>query len=400
MIKPKPFDQEFERLKELESYDILDTLPEKDYDEMTAIAAEICGTSILLISLVDSDRQWFKSHHGLEATETPREVAFCAHAINDKNNMLIVQDSRRDKRFFDNPLVTGDPNVVFYAGVPLLSEGGMPLGTLCVIDDHPKILSKGQIDSLVSLGSQVMNILNLRRTKKTLEHSVIALKEKNKEIEQFAYIAAHDLKSPLIGISSMVELLTGFYNSKLDDKGKKMLSLMGKSAEKLRRLVDGLLEYGRSDHILKQKKIKANVKALSTEIKSLFAYEKDLNFVLRTELTEINVNRTALDQILINLMANAIKYSDKEKVEIELGIGEDDKFYFFHLKDNGPGIEERYREKIFKIFEVLAHEDKFGNVGNGLGLATVKKSIEKLGGTIRVESEIGRYTNFIFSIEK
>lgn len=400
MIKPKSFEQEFERLKDLQSYDILDSLPEDDYDEMTAIAAEICGAQISLISLVDADRQWFKSHHGLDATETPREIAFCAHAINDKNNVLIVQDSRRDQRFFDNPLVTGEPNVVFYAGVPLLSEAGMPLGTLCVIDDHPKILSQGQVKSLKSLGNQVMNILNLRRTKLNLERSLQELKERNKEIEQFAYIAAHDLKSPLIGISSMVELFSGFYNSKLDERGKKMLSLMGKSSDKLRRLVDGLLEYGKSDYLIARKKSKVELVTLINEIAGLFAYEQDLKLRFDTDLNEISINRTALDQIFINLIANAIKYSDKEQVEIEIGIKQDETYYLFNIKDNGPGIELAYRERIFKIFEVLALEDKFGDVGNGVGLATVKKMVEKLGGTIKVESELGLFTNFIFSIEK
>ena len=133
MIAPKEFSKETERLQELDSFSILDTLPEIDYDNLTAIAAEICGTQISLISLVDNKRQWFKSHHGLGATETPKEFAFCAHAINDPGSPLIVQDARRDERFSDNPLVTGEPNVIFYAGVPLVSDAGLPLGTLCVI---------------------------------------------------------------------------------------------------------------------------------------------------------------------------------------------------------------------------------------------------------------------------
>ncbi len=149
MIPPKDHIKEKERLAALDSYSILDTLPEEDYDNLTAIAAEICGTPISLVSLLDNERQWFKSHHGLGATETPKEFAFCAHAINEDDDIFIVQDSRTDERFHDNPLVIGEPRVIFYAGIPLTTEEGLPLGTLCVIDHKPKLLSQGQLNSFL-----------------------------------------------------------------------------------------------------------------------------------------------------------------------------------------------------------------------------------------------------------
>ena len=220
MIAAKEHNNEKERQKNLESYSILDTLPETDYDNLTAIAAEICGTPISLISLIDNKRQWFKSHHGLDATETPREYAFCAHAINNAENVLIVQDARKDERFFDNPLVTGDPHVIFYAGVQLISDD-LPLGTLCVVDHKPHLLSQSQIGSLKALSNQVMILLELRKNKKLLEETIINLGEKNQELERFAFIAAHDLKSPLIGISSVVQIFSEAYSTILDDEGKK-----------------------------------------------------------------------------------------------------------------------------------------------------------------------------------
>ena len=158
---------EKERIEELKSFDILDSIEEEDYDFLTRMASEICGTKIALVSLIDKNRQWFKSHHGLDARETPREYAFCAHAINKPNEILLVEDSRLDDRFHDNPLVTGDPHVIFYAGVPLVTENGLALGTLCAIDDKPKTLSENQITSLKALSNQVVKILNLR--KKTIE---------------------------------------------------------------------------------------------------------------------------------------------------------------------------------------------------------------------------------------
>ena len=184
MITPQIPLNETERQKDLESYSILDTLPEVDYDNLSAIAAEICGTSISLISLIDNNRQWFKSHHGYKEKETPRNHAFCAHAINDPEDIFVIQDARNDERFHDNPLVTGEPHFIFYAGVPLTNENGMALGTLCVIDHKAKQLNESQLNSLKALSNQVMNLLELRKAKKSLEDSHENLEEKNIELER------------------------------------------------------------------------------------------------------------------------------------------------------------------------------------------------------------------------
>jgi len=400
MIAPKIFPKEKERLKDLNSYNILDSLSESDYDNLTEIAAEICGTPISLISLVDNKRQWFKSHHGLDATETPKEMAFCAHAINDPENVLIVPDSRLDERFHDNPLVVSDPNVIFYAGVPLISEIGMPLGTLCVIDNEPRLLSQSQIKSLRALSVQVMNLFKLRKKKRILEEALNTLEEKNKELERFAFVAAHDLKSPLIGISSLIHVFLEKYGLKIDDHGKKLLKTIENSSIKLKNLIDGLLAYSRSESVLKEEKTTINIKKVTNDILKLFTYENDINFVLESSITNAHLNRTAIEQILINLVANAIKYSDKDKTDIKIGVSECEILYEFYVQDNGSGIAPDHQKKIFQIFEIIAEHDKYGKKGNGIGLATVKKIVEKSGGTIKVESELGKGSKFIFTLEK
>ena len=164
-------ENEAARLAELEQYNILDTLPEEAFDSLTRLAAQICDTPIALVSLIDAHRQWFKAKVGIDAPETPRDIAFCAHAIH-QSDILIVPDTMHDPRFADNPLVTKDPNIRFYAGMPLITPTGHAMGTLCVIDRMPKQLTSDQMTALRILGQQVVSQLELRRRTITLEHTV------------------------------------------------------------------------------------------------------------------------------------------------------------------------------------------------------------------------------------
>ncbi|HEY0231671.1 MAG TPA: sensor domain-containing diguanylate cyclase [Dokdonella sp.] len=182
---------ERERQTELDRYRILDSLPEQGYDDLVKIASAICGTPMGLVSLIDRERQWFKARTGLDAGETPRDVSFCGHAIHRPGHLFIVQDALADERFVDNPLVTGDPKIRFYAGAPLVTPGGHAVGTLCVIDREPRTLEPFQIEAMQGLSRQVVALMELRRAYDQLRHHLgerdwyeLQLKQYQSELEQ------------------------------------------------------------------------------------------------------------------------------------------------------------------------------------------------------------------------
>ena len=196
------------RLKALLEYKVMDTLPEQAYDNFTRLASIICNTPIALITLLDDQRQWFKSKIGLERSEIPREDAFCNHAIMRPEDILIVNDATRDKRFTDNPLVTTEPHIRFYTGVPLVTSNGEALGTICVFDTKPREITQDQLDALQVLSNEVMGQFELRRSIVNLEQSILKqenyidqLQEYQRELEKVrAELENQSLTDPLTGV--------------------------------------------------------------------------------------------------------------------------------------------------------------------------------------------------------
>ncbi len=401
MIFPDIPQNELMRIAALKDYSILDTIPEQEYDDITFLASRICKTPISLISLIDNERQWFKSHHGIEATETPRGLAFCAHAINDKNNILIVPDSRKDLRFHDNPLVTNNPHVVFYAGIPLVNKEGFPLGTLCVIDNEPNSLDEFQLKALKALSNQIISLFELRKKTAQLEIKARQVEAQNIVLEKFAGTAAHDLKSPLATIVMVTELFELQYADRLDKEGLELVQMINTSAFSLSHFIDGILNYSQNTKVLSDEKEEVSIHSIIDNIIHLIDSNKEIHLVISPDDDfSIFTNKVAVEQIFLNLLVNAVKYNDKDIKHISVTFEEQGDYFKFNIIDNGQGIKYEDQERIFQIFETTSNADKSGLKGTGIGLATVKWLVEGMGGTIHLTSEVGKGANFEFTLHK
>lgn len=384
MQKPEIPDNEHLRFEALDAYKILDTLPEDEYDALTKIAAQICGTPIALVTLVDHNRQWFKSHHGLNATETPRDFAFCAHAINTPDELFIIPDATKDERFHDNPLTINDPNVVFYAGAPLNTKDGYSLGTLCVIDTKPREgLTENQQESLKALANQVISQFELRKKNRFLEDLNDEIIKKNVQLDQFAYRLTHDLKVPIRGINSLLIFIKEDYKTLLEDTElEACIDLIYSRNEYMDFLINGILEYTKvsNDQICFED---FNVESTIQYIVNNGALHIPTHINFRNCDTFIRQSKIGFVQIIQNLLSNTTKHTDKEECNVWISLTENETNYSFVYEDDGPGIPEKYWLKVFELFETV--NSKYGK-NAGIGLSTIKAIVDRLVGTIYLKN--------------
>lgn len=396
MIRPEIPLNEDERLVALESFHVLDTAEEEAYDAITRIAADICHTPIALVSLIDSNRQWFKSHHGIDVSETPRELAFCAHAINTPESLLIVKDSTKDMRFKHNPLVVNNPKVRFYAGAPLNTKGGFPIGTLCVIDTKPRNdFSPEQQACLQALANQVMAQLELRRQNIHQQLVNEELTQKNAQLKHFTYRLAHDMKTPLHGISTLVGFIKEDYPHLLKETEiPDWLNTIDDRVNYMEALINGIIKYTNlmNDPIeFEAFHLAEEVKAIEEKIGSTTPFD----LVLKNCDHQITHSLKGFIQVFSELITNSIKFSEQSEPQIEIAFYEEKDLYHFTYEDNGPGVPEQLWDKVFVMFETIRR----GKVTDtGLGLATVKAIVEKLGGKIQLRHRSDHRPGICFDI--
>lgn len=400
MIKPIMPENESNRLKALQSYQILDTLPEEEYNEITKLAAIICNTPISQISLIDKKRQFIKAAFGLEIQESDRDIAFCSHSILNPADVMIVTDSRNDERFHDNPFVVEEPKIIFYAGMPLVSSDGYSLGALCVIDHVPRKLSAKQLEALNYLSRQTIKLFELRKANAVLKVSQKRLKAYSEQMESFAYMASHDLKEPARMVNNFMQLLEKKYATQLDEKAKKYIYFASDGAKRMMVLIDDLLAFAKVNNETNTNE-EVNTNQLLNEVTAYLKgviEEKNANIVYG-ELPVIFASATGIKILFRNLISNALKYQSADKQSfVEISYKETNTYWQFVVQDNGIGIDSKNLETVFQMFKRLHNKEAY--TGTGLGLAICKKIVENHGGNIWVESEEGKGSKFYFTISK
>lgn len=384
-IAPPTLD-EAARLQALYDYDVLDTEAEKIFDDLTQLAAQICNTPITLISLVDPDRQWFKSKVGIGAEETSRDIAFCAHAIH-KKEIFEVEDTLQDKRFFDNPLVTSAPNIRFYAGTPLVNPDGHAIGTLCVIDDKPNKLSKEQRQALEVLGRSVISQMELRK-------KIKELKQANQHKTEFLSNMSHELRTPLnaiIGFSRL--MLDDIGQHKLPVKFTEYIGHLDYSGRRLLSVVNSVIDLNKIEAGMMQVQVELTcVREFIKDLKGMLAItanEKDVKFSVDVSdnlPTHLAIDQAKISQIITNLVHNAIKFTGSGKwVKVEFSLNNEN--LVITVTDQGVGISPTDQTKLFGKFQQVGQAKS--SEGSGLGLSITQGLVELLGGTIKVLSTLG-----------
>ncbi|CAN5241422.1 GAF domain-containing sensor histidine kinase [soil metagenome] len=420
-------DNEAERLAALDSYQILDTAPEEDFDDVARLASYICDTPIAMVSLIDADRQWFKANIGpVPVRETSRDLSICAHTILS-DELCVVPDAALDPRFFDNPFVTGGyPQVRFYAGAPLVTEAGIRLGSLCVIDTKARELTQKQRDSLTALGRQVVKLFELRRAS-------IRMQEMLKAKEEFLRIASHDLKNPLTAIlcgahivqeSAMSDPITP---EQIQTLGSVAESMIRQSTQMSRLITDYLDQQAVEDGGIALERELQDIEPTLTEV------ARDMESAARRKGARINMEvvgplpRASFDsprisQVVRNLVANALKFSPTKRdltlkaraCEMlpdnlyvprgsvgktgQVPVLEASQYLLVEVMDAGPGILQEDAPKLFSKYGKLSAKPTGGEESTGHGLNICRQMIELHGGKIGVFNNAGGGSTFWFAL--
>ena len=389
------------RLAALRELNILDSDFEKDYDELAELASFICDTPIAMISLVDENRQWFKAKIGIEARETPRDHAFCAHAIlNDE--LFIVNDTFKDKRFSDNPLVLSDPNIRFYAGAPLITDDGYSLGTICTIDRKPKELNHDQKNALRILAKQVMKQFELRRAVKRMQVYSKEIYELNLSKDKFFSIMAHDLRSPFNSILGYSKILLDEIDTLDKEQIKEFTRNLGASTNTAFTLVDNLLNWSLLESGKIQKKVtKFELSELFREVKVLLsgiAAKKQIKIIIEpADGIFISADRNMIFSVIQNLVSNSLKFTNENgSIVLSAEVKEDN--VIVKVKDFGIGMTDEQLDSLFKLDSQVSGVGTQGEKGSGFGLLLCKQFVEINNGELEVESTVNEGATFSITL--
>ena len=442
---PTSLFNETERINALHRYNILDTPPDGSFDRITSMAAKLIKVPIAIVSLVDSDRIWFKSHHGLDIQQIDRSPGLCASAILSQE-LYVITDASKDVRSLTNPLVVSEFGLRFYAAAPLTTHDGYNLGTLCVIDKQIRSISTEELEILKDLAAVVMDQIELRLAARNIDWLNSELKQEiierkraesmaqkaNQAKSEFLANMSHELRTPLNGILGYAQIMQR--DKDATPKQLDGINIIYQCGSHLLTLINDILDLSK----IEAKKLELYPKDfhLATflqgvaEICRIKAEQKEIAFRVQTlnQLpAAIHADEKRLRQVLINLLGNAIKFTDTGSVTFKVGVidtsvrvkeiesGEENAEtnnqqpttnnqqptthkIRFQVEDTGIGMNPNQLSKIFLPFEQVGDGDRKVE-GTGLGLTISQKIVQMMGSQFQVESTPGVGSKFWFDLD-
>ena len=434
-----------DRLAVLRQLGLLDTPTNENFDRLTRLASRITNSPISLVSLVDANRQFFKSQVGLPdpwATlqETPLSHSFCMH-VTAENAPLIVEDARNHPVLKDN-LAVPDLGVIGYLGIPITMTDGTVLGSFCVIDTTPRNWTSDEIEIMHELTHMVMvqvelmaertraeivmqkhndllekrireRVRTTQQLQKYQEHledlvrerttaltgQAQVLMQKNADLRRFAYIAAHDLREPLRTVRLYTERLEQRYQNQFDERANKYMSYIVDGATRVYALITDLLSYSQ----LEQTEASLTLTNLDDILIRVLADLENMikrsgAVVTYNHLPDLQVDADQVTRLFQNLISNSIKFQNGVEPRVDITAVAQRDAWLFSVHDNGIGIESQYQERVFEIFQRVHSRAEYP--GTGVGLAICKKIVEAHNGCIWIESEAGQGTTVHFTLPK
>lgn len=378
---PLPINEHL-RLKELYSLELLDTPYEEEFDEIVKIASKICNAPMSIVTLLDSQRQWFKAKYGIENLNMARNMSFCAHTILG-DGLMEVPDALDDERFYDNPAVTDSPNIRYYAGMPLVTNRGYKIGALCVIDTKPRNLDAGQLESLETLARQVMRIVELRIKIKQMKELT---RVKNKIIS----IIGHDVRNPLSSIKNILQMIElGLISG---DSEEKFLKMASEQVDNTISMVNNLSDWGKLNLVSntsKEPKLLPLYQITDKCIKGLVLNIDQKNNIVRNETSDeiyTRIDENSLAFILRNLITNANKFTENGTIVIK------NNRQTISICDTGVGMTKDQIESLRTQGQVNSTSGTSNEGGTGLGLMLIKEFLNKVKSEMFIDSAVGKGT--------
>ncbi len=396
---------ESERLRDLYEYQILDTPPEEDFDEIVRLASRLCNAPISLISLVDAHRLWYKSACGLAEREGIRNVSFCQYAIGH-DDIFVVKDTLVDQRFSDNPMIHGESGVRFYAGVPLVSPHGHKLGTLCIIDRVPRNITPSQQETLAVLGRQVVKLMELHKTRLCNDEMAALHRLQQKEMtrlgemqQRVLSILAHDFRNPLLSLRSLLRLMPDQPQS--SPHPALFREMAHQQLQGALGLVDNLVEWGRLQMRtpVSAERPYALRELVQDLLKDFQAVMEMKGLVVKNRVDpslELRIDKDLLIFILRNLVDNSLKFTRKGCITVDAVLSQYD--LLVRVEDTGIGMPPPILNMLFHGQKRIARKGTLGEQGSGLGLSLVREFIEKAKGSLQAESQESKGSSVTFTL--